>query len=74
MAEATSFLPRVVSSEQEPKDPRFLPPASYLTALALAVVVSHYLPTLRAGWKERDLVYNRNGLGYFTVLASRPSA
>jgi 4-alpha-glucanotransferase len=45
---------RVLYFEQEPKTGAFLPPRAYPT-IALAVVGSHDLPTLRGWWEGRDL-------------------
>jgi 4-alpha-glucanotransferase len=54
MAEANILSYRVLYFEQEPETGAFLPPAAY-PALALAVIGSHDLPTLRGWWEERDL-------------------
>jgi len=54
MAEANILSYRVLYFEQEPETGAFLPPTAY-PALALAVVGSHDLPTLRGWWEERDL-------------------
>ena len=54
MAEANILSYRVLYFEQDPETGSFLPPSSY-PPLALAVVGSHDLPTLRGWWEERDL-------------------
>jgi 4-alpha-glucanotransferase len=54
MADANILSYRVLYFEQEPETGAFLPPRAY-PALALAVVGSHDLPTLRGWWEERDL-------------------
>jgi 4-alpha-glucanotransferase len=54
MTEANILSYRVLFFEQEPKTGAFLPPSAY-PALALAVVGSHDLPTLRGWWEGRDL-------------------
>ena len=54
MAEANILSYRVLFFEQEPETGAFLPPSAY-PALALAVVGSHDLPTLRGWWEGRDL-------------------
>jgi malto-oligosyltrehalose trehalohydrolase/4-alpha-glucanotransferase len=54
MAEANILSYRVLYFEQKPETGAFLPPTAY-PALALAVVGSHDLPTLRGWWEERDL-------------------
>src|ERR1700751_671266 len=54
MAKANILSYRVLYFEQEPETGAFLPPAAY-PALALAVIGSHDLPTLRGWWEERDL-------------------
>jgi 4-alpha-glucanotransferase len=50
-------------SIREPETGVFLPPAAY-PALALAVIGSHDLPTLRRWWEERDLDHKEQ-LGLF---------
>jgi 4-alpha-glucanotransferase len=50
-------------SIREPETGVFLPPAAY-PALALAVIGSHDLPTLRGWWEERDL-HHKEQLGLF---------
>ena len=54
MAEANILSYRVLFFEQEPETSAFLPPSAY-PALALAVIGSHDLPTLRGWWEGRDL-------------------
>ena len=54
MAEANILSYRVLYFEQELATGAFQPPSAY-PALALAVVGSHDLPTLRGWWEERDL-------------------
>jgi malto-oligosyltrehalose trehalohydrolase/4-alpha-glucanotransferase len=53
MAEANILSYRVLFFEQDERG-AFLPPRAY-PALALAMVGSHDLPTLRGWWEERDL-------------------
>ena len=54
MAEANILSYRVLFFEREAKTGAFLPPSAY-PPLALAVVGSHDLPTLRGWWEGRDL-------------------
>jgi malto-oligosyltrehalose trehalohydrolase/4-alpha-glucanotransferase len=54
MAEANILSYRVLFFEQEGETGTFLPPEAY-PHLALAVVGSHDLPTLRGWWEERDI-------------------
>jgi len=54
MAEANILSYRVLFFEQEPETGAFLPPNAY-PELALAIVGSHDLPTLRGWWEGRDL-------------------
>jgi 4-alpha-glucanotransferase len=54
MAEAKILSYRVLYFEHDPDDGEFLTPKEY-PALALAVVGSHDLPTLRGWWEGRDL-------------------
>jgi 4-alpha-glucanotransferase len=54
MAEANILSYRVLFFEREPETGAFLPPSAY-PPLALAVLGSHDLPTLRGWWEERDL-------------------
>jgi 4-alpha-glucanotransferase len=54
MAKANILSYRVLFFEQEPETGAFLPPSAY-PALALAVVGSHDLPTLRGWWEGHDL-------------------
>lgn len=54
MAEANILSYRVLFFEQDPETGNFVPPDAYPT-LALAVVGSHDLPTLRGWWEGRDL-------------------
>jgi 4-alpha-glucanotransferase len=54
MAAANILSYRVLFFEQDATSGEFLPPAGY-PKLALAVVGSHDLPTLRGWWEERDL-------------------
>ena len=54
MAEANILSYRVLFFEREPETGAFLPPSAY-PELALAVVGSHDLPTLRGWWEGRDL-------------------
>ena len=62
MAEANILSYRVLFFEQDMETGAFDPPQSY-PALALAVVGSHDLPTLRGWWEGRDLdIKERLGL------------
>jgi 4-alpha-glucanotransferase len=54
MAKANILSYRVLFFEQEPETGAFLPSSAY-PALALAVVGSHDLPTLRGWWEGHDL-------------------
>ena len=54
MAEANILSYRVLFFEREPETGAFLPPSAY-PELALAVIGSHDLPTLRGWWEGRDL-------------------
>jgi 4-alpha-glucanotransferase len=54
MTEANILSYRVLYFEQEPETGTFILSTAY-PALALAVVGSHDLPTLRGWWEERDL-------------------
>jgi 4-alpha-glucanotransferase len=54
MAAANILSYRVLFFEQEAETGAFLPPDAY-PALALAVVGSHDLPTLRGWWEGRDI-------------------
>ena len=62
MAEANILSYRVLFFEQDIETGAFVPPQAY-PALALAVVGSHDLPTLRGWWEGRDLdIKERLGL------------
>jgi malto-oligosyltrehalose trehalohydrolase/4-alpha-glucanotransferase len=63
MAEANILSYRVLYFEQDPDTGAFQPPSAY-PVLALAVVGSHDLPTLRGWWEGRDLVLKEK-LGLF---------
>jgi malto-oligosyltrehalose trehalohydrolase/4-alpha-glucanotransferase len=63
MAEANILSYRVLYFEQEPESGAFLPPEAY-PDLALAVIGSHDLPTLRGWWEARDLDL-KQALGLF---------
>ena len=67
MAEANILSYRVLFFEQEPETGAFLPPNAY-PPLALAVVGSHDLPTLRGWWEGRDLDLKEQ-LGLFPAAA-----
>ncbi|HZT88856.1 MAG TPA: 4-alpha-glucanotransferase [Stellaceae bacterium] len=54
MATANILSYRVLFFEQDPETSEFTPPGDY-PELALAVVGSHDLPTLRGWWEGRDL-------------------
>ncbi|WP_235031650.1 malto-oligosyltrehalose trehalohydrolase [Geminicoccus flavidas] len=54
MAEANVLSYRVLFFEQDGQTGAFLPPDAY-PSLALAVVGSHDLPTLRGWWESRDI-------------------
>jgi 4-alpha-glucanotransferase len=54
MADANILSYRVLYFEQEGETNAFLPPDAY-PSLALAVIGSHDLPTLRGWWEGRDL-------------------
>ena len=54
MAKANILSYRVLFFDQEPETGAFLPPNAY-PALAVAVVGSHDLPTLRGWWEGHDL-------------------
>ena len=66
MAEANILSYRVLFFEQEPETGTFLPARAY-PKLALAIVGSHDLPTLRGWWQERDLDLKEQ-LGLFPEL------
>jgi 4-alpha-glucanotransferase len=54
MAEASILSYRVLYFEQDPETGDFLPPDAY-PELALAVISSHDLPTLRGWWEGHDV-------------------
>jgi 4-alpha-glucanotransferase len=70
MAEANILSYRVLFFEREPETGAFLPPSAY-PPLAVAVVGSHDLPTLRGWWEERDLDLKEQ-LGLFPEPGEAP--